>query len=660
MKAKKLVSLFAALTMLTSLHSVALARTTTETTTVYSLDLSGYEAGQVLTPEELKEDLGLSLIIPSESKDQGFTLPVVTVREEEIKQNNQTSTKKYLEFKIAPKSSWFQLAANFSYPENVTEPDKIHISVLHNLKTNYNDDTRKKLYKNIDKSVWSVGGAPGGATYAYKTGYLPEFDDFAQLSIPGKIIVQTRMKPNADNPTNAGYLSYETPAGLSPRYGAYQTWLNQNYVLNYNGTNVSFETYNTTPWKAVEDKGTATINTTQLPNNLAYKINKYSLNALANEIDAALCISEINVTAEKEVTHNEVATTNSTFVDGVTADSAATRPAVFGNNVYQVNPITNSWPTAKALNKTEIPKTADQVRYQFCDVDAADGDAKLIVARYDLTEDGYKEIKDATITDVTVADGKVVTDAVDLRTLTDGMLMQVYLWSADGNLVPLAKYGSAEIGATGTAIYKHDFETNYEVVDNQMGRFAATDNCSSTVSLTNEEARFGDKSIKVTCKAESKIAGTGLNRNGFRFETKERDGYSRLGEELRNVALNTSDVKDLYRISFYAKADTAPATLRGEAQCYGLVQGEDANWNENWNDYYWKRYLLFNNVTIQPGDWQYCVVYTTFPMFNWSPDWNTTKLLTHDIFRYDTLNMDVSTAVDQNVYFDELTIEKVN
>lgn len=657
MKAKRIVSIFAALAMLAGIQSVSLAKTTRENITIYSLDLSNYEVGQTITPDELASDLGINIHIPAEYQEEDYELPSITVAEEEIQQNYNKETKKYLKIAITPKKAMFQLSKGISFPSDI-DPDTVKISVLNKVQTNYDGKTRDTLYQEE-----KAAGNGYSKSRAYKLNYLPQLDDFAQLGLPQRIIVQPRFKHNEDNPSNDGLLLFDGGnewSTVSHRYSPYNTWLDQHYVLNYSDAGIELESSITDPWNEKTNVGTKTIDSTQLPSYLNYKMNPASVGALADDCEAYLCISDLTITAEQDVLHNTLLTNKTTFFDNVTKDSAAVYPAVFGNNVYQINSNENSWPSTAALNKTELPKTADNVQYQFCDLDAADGAAKLIVARYDVTSDGYKEIKDASITDVTVESGKVVTDAIDLNSISDGMLMQVYLWSADNKLVPVAKYGSAEIGKTGTAIYKLDFENNYEVIDNQMGRFAAVDNSSSSVTLTGETARFGDKSLKLGCKAQSTIEGTGLSRNGFRFETKERDGYTLLGEELKSVAENNSETKPLYRISFYAKAETAEAKLEGQAQCHGLVEGQDTNWNSDWNTYYWKRYRLFSNITVQPGDWQYFVVYTTFPMYNWDNDHLTASLLSHDIYRYDTLNMDVVTDVDQNVYFDNVVIEKLN
>lgn len=258
------------------------------TDVISSIDLSEYEVGRVLTVSELA-DLGLKLGLRS-TDTTTYELPVATVEEGTVKLANVETTRKYIKFSIVPKKTYFSLSKAISITG--VKPNSVEVSSTQKVATSYNATVRDSLYK----EEGSAGSQQvNSQTRVYKRSYLPQFDDFAQLGVDGKIVISPRFNHNEDNPSNDGLLYYANNVG-GHWYNPYNNWFVQNYTLDYK--NSKLNTYHTKPWTtSKENEYNGSLGTDKLPSYMNWNINLTSLNNIANDADASLNINDIVIKA---------------------------------------------------------------------------------------------------------------------------------------------------------------------------------------------------------------------------------------------------------------------------------------------------------------------------------------------------------------------------
>ncbi len=606
MNAKKIVSTLTVFAMLTSLPVTVLARPVTTHQTVAKLDLSNYSSGEIVTPEQLSS-LGFNI----SSKNEGGMLPQITVQEQNYDMDNGATriTEKALCFEITNKTP-FLLSAPLSVSDAA---NALEAEYSYKVEDGCTDNTSEEKAKRVD------------------------FSNFGSVHAENKSIISPVLHKEK---TNSSYMLLDTHTSIGPGWVfCYNNWNKVTYSLDYSNSTLSYK--DIWSWGTVMNLENAPLNISGKPNEITWATGNVS--DLPDGVSVKLYISGFSVmTEEQNAPGDTVSSNETTFFDGAGANGAAVNPASMMNNVFK---ITGEWGQTTAQNSTELPASADRIGFQFCGLNVPDGPAKLILARYAITDGNFKKLTDVSVNDVTITDGKAVSNTpLDLTKETvDGTLVQAYLWDAFSTITPLSAYGFAEIGKTGEKIYSLSFEdADHEDVSGKAGYLGGVDNSKSTVTIvSDDEARYGSKAIKVDCLAKSELSEN-ISRNGFRFVTSEGGGWTNLSKEA--AAGIGKDNK--YKISFYAKASDADAVIKGSLG----AESDDAT-------YRWKAYDLFKNVTVKPGDWQYFVIYTDLPdctLFDkkWSEYANECP--------YDVLNFDVETDVHQSVYFDNVLIEKLD
>ncbi len=598
MNAKKIVSTLTVFAMLTALPATVLARPVTTHQTVAKLDLSTYSVGDKVTSEQLAS-LGLDI----SSKSDDGQLPDITVQ-------SPTYTtyigEKVLCFEITNKTP-FTLSAALSVPDTA---DKVDAEFFYKLADECTDNNSKE--KRIDFEYM-------GTVYAGE---------------------DTIIRPALHKDGYMNFYTHDVKAGWNC---CYNQWNNATYSLDYSKKTLSYDDKTShndglefEHWLGFENEP---LTVSAMPDKITWEPGDVS--ALPDEVSVKLYIGGFSVTTEtQKIPSDTVSSSETTFFDGAGVNGAAVNPASMMNNVFKV---TGEWGVTTAQNSTELPANADSLGFQFCGLNVPDGPAKLIIARYTLTDDNFKKLSDVSVNDVTITDGKAVSNtSLDLtKDTADGTLVQAYLWDTLKNITPLSAYGSAEIGESGTKIYSLSFEDeHHEDISGATGYLSPVDNSESKLTIvSDEDARYGSQALKVECLASSDFSGS-TNRNGFRLGMGTAESTTNLSKEA--AAGIGKDNK--YRISFYAKASDADAVINSSL------------WTES-STYRWNSYSLFKDVTVKSGDWQYFVVYTNLPDCTlygkkWSEIFNECP--------YEVLNFDVTTDVHQSVYFDNILIEKLD
>lgn len=616
MKMRKLVSLLAALALIPSLPALVSAKSIYRTETIMKQDLSSYEDGATITAEELAQ-IGFNI-----TPDGEGNLPEITVVTKEYPlPNNTTRNAKTLCFKMT-KNTAFSLSHNIDFAgDDLGNPEKVDVDYFY-----------------MVEDSWS------GPVTAETTQKRIGFDNFGKLNTAdGELIFPSL---NVGDIGSGCYMYIKSPK-VSNQTGwsfVYDNWNKVSYDLDYSAKALTISD----TWKSyyVIDNQSAEMKSSALPTSIEWKPSTKGLANIADTSVINLYISDLSVTADYVVPNDTVSSSETTFFDGAGATGSATMPSALKNNVFEVTGIR----VTTAKNTTELPATADSLGFQFCGLNVPDGAAKLILARYAITDGNFKKLTDVSVNDVTITDGKAVSNTpLDLTKETaDGTLVQAYIWDNLNNITPLSVYGSAEIGTAGEKIYSLSFENEQstknsqrEDISNVPGTVIPLDNGMNTIDIVSDEpARYGDKSLKTVCLANSEL--TGHQNNGFQFRTMQRDGLTKLSEE----AANSIGKGNKYRISFYAKSELADATV---AANLGTNVTTEAM-------YYWRTYPLFTDVTVKAGDWQYFVIYTDLPDmtqegFNWSQHVKD--------YAYDLLKFSISTDTHQAVYFDNILVEKL-
>ncbi len=617
MKMRKLVSLLAALALIPSLPALVSAKSIYRTETIMEQDLSSYEDGATITAEELAQ-IGFNI-----TPDGEGSLPEITVVTKEYPwQNNTTRNVKTLCFKMT-KNTAFSLSHNIDFAgDDLGNPEKVDVNYFYMVE----DD-------------WS--GTVTEETPQKRIG----FDNFGKLNTAdGELIFPSL---NVGSIGSGCYMLIKSPKVSNARGNTfvYKNWNKMAYNLDYSASTLTISD----TWKSgyIIDNQSAEMTSSALPTSIEWKPSTKGLANIADNSVINLYISDFSVTADYVIPNDTVSSSETTFFDGAGATGSATMPSALKNNVFEVTDIRG---ITTAKNTTELPATADSLGFQFCGLNVPDGAAKLILARYAITDDNFKKLTDVSVNDVTITDGKAVSDTpLDLTKETaDGTLVQAYIWDNLKNITPLSVYGSAEIGTAGEKIYSLSFENEQslknsqrEDISNVLGTVIPLDNGQNTIDIVSDEpARYGDKSLKTVCLAKSEL--TGQQNNGFQFRTLQRDGFTKLSEE----AANSIGQGNKYRISFYAKSELADATV---SAALGTNVTTEAL-------YYWRSYPLFKDVTVKAGDWQYFVIYTDLPDmsqegFDWSQHVKD--------YAYDLLKFSISTDTHQAVYFDNILVEKL-
>ena len=451
----------------------------------------------------------------------------------------------------------------------------------------------------------------------------------------GKSMVYPDMIRQSGSPSDIRFIDGEK---RKTRYYGYQYWNTVSYDIDYESNTAAGQFHLLQRDKGWQDdslKYTYNITGEQTPNTLVWESNYQDFSTLNDDAKIYLYIDDINVTATDNVINNNLKSTGTTFFNGVDNESASTEPVIYRNNVYRQK--TGATYDIEQ-DGTEIPAAADRLGCRFSGVDHADGTAKLIIARYKKIDDS-KQLSDVAVSDATITNGVAVSNtALDLSRGV-GETVQAYLWDGFENVTPIvADFEKASIASTNTTkLLSFDFDEEYtmqgDTCTSATGKIIKTETAYSQTNkhsvVSGETAASGQNALKIKAITDKD------DRNMVRLTDSDS---SVLSTEFDNGY----DKGNSYKLSFDVKANN-------DIKMSAFINSTKST-SVTWNNLFY----LFNNVAISANsnDWQHFVFYVDFDGYGWGSK--------NSAWKYDSLSLYVISEAEQDVYFDNVLLEKVN
>ena len=613
---KKILSCIMAASMLPAVVTSVSAKPISKTETLLSQDFEtlgeGFSLDTALTDEQLAQ-LGFTLTATDSAQPQ---LPKATIKQITYKDNdkNKDITSKLLCLEI-DKGDDFTLKKNLgiSLPEGTKNVNaEFTFLIIDDAKWKDNHETNRVGFE----SFGLMNDKQGTAIVYPKLNRGLGSESTARFS--------NALTTN-DHGVN-GYYAY----GGSKNDGSNNYWWNKlTYDLNYERSKTvsMFNLLNRdNGWGATHMEGEYSLEGSQTPAELVWKINSGDSNTLADDAKIYLYIDDINVSAKYDEL-DSLKSDKTVFYNGVDKDSELAGAVIYGKS-YTATPTkgANSFVVSDVI---ELDNNADRVSAQFSGLSTTENKAKIIVARYTEDTNGTKKLTNATVSDVTVENGVATADKYMDLTSGEGEIVQAYIWDGFDKITPLANLQKANYAQSGSVVFSTDFEN-----DDTVQMFPG-DNSSNRCAVGTDEALLGKKSLKVKCNSKNDTTDMKnrvriTNNSGSTLDSSFWSDYKKASGKYK-VSLNVKATKDML-LGVWLDSS----------------QRNGVNWNQVYN--------IIGNVPVKADDnWQNIVIYTDFGSY-------TEQANGSDALKglKDSVVIAVTTDEAQDVYFDDITIEKMN
>ena len=613
---KKILSCIMAASMLPAVVTSVSAKPISKTETLLSQDFEtlgeGFSLDTALTDEQLAQ-LGFTLTATDSAQPQ---LPKATIKQITYKDNdkNKDITSKLLCLEI-DKGDDFTLKKNLgiSLPEGTKNVNaEFTFLIIDDAKWTDKHDTNRVGFE----SFGLMNDKQGAGIVYPKLNRVSGNVSAARFS--------NALTTN-DHGVN-GYYAY----GGSKNDGSNNYWWNKlTYDLNYE-TSKTVSMFNIlnrdNGWGATHMEGEYSLKESQIPAELVWKINRGDSNTLADDAKIYLYIDDINVSAKYDEL-DSLKCDGTVLFNGVDKDSELAGAVIYGKS-YTATPTkgANSFVVSDVI---ELDNNADRVSAQFSGLSTTENKAKIIVARYTEDTNGTKKLTNATVSDVTVENGVATADKYMDLTSGEGEIVQAYIWDGFDKITPLANLQKANYAQSGSVVFSTDFEN-----DDTVQMFPG-DNSSNRCAVGTDEALLGKKSLKVKCNSKNDTTDMKnrvriTNNSGSTLDSSFWSDYKKASGKYK-VSLNVKATKDML-LGVWLDSS----------------QRNGVNWNQVYN--------IIGNVPVKADDnWQNIVIYTDFGSY-------TEQANGSDALKglKDSVVIAVTTDEAQDVYFDDITIEKMN